>query len=82
MRILQALRLFGIVASDVTDLQAAINLYRTKSQNPRQAIITRSQAKKHVAIMVKELIDDLLVGQLDKMVEYAKGFEQEFLGWL
>ena len=70
---------FGVVASDVTDLQAAIDLYRTASQNPRQAIISKSQAKKQVSTMVREVIDDLLVKQLDKMANTLKLTNKNFV---
>ncbi len=69
---------FGVSASDVTDLQAAIDLYRTASQNPRQAIITKSQAKKKVTTMIREVIDDLLVAQLDKMANTLKLTNKDF----
>lgn len=69
---------FGASATDVTDLQASIELYRTASQNPRQAIITKSQAKKQAANMVREVIDDLLIAQMDKMVNTLKGTNKEF----
>jgi len=69
---------FGVVASDVTDLQAAIDIYRVASQNPRQAIITKSQAKKQVGVMVKEVIDNLLAGQMDKMVNTLKASNLDF----
>lgn len=69
---------FGVVASDVTDLQAAIDLYRIASQNPRQAIISKSQAKKQVTDMIREVIDDLLVAQLDKMVNTLKPTNKTF----
>lgn len=59
---------YGVSASDVSDLQAAIDLYRQKVQSPRQAIISRSQAKKQVVAMVREVIDFLLEQQLDVMV--------------
>ncbi len=59
---------YGVSASDVSDLQAAIDLYRQRTQNPRQAIISRSQAKKQVSAMVREVIDFLLEQQLDMMV--------------
>lgn len=70
---------FGVTPTDVTDLQAAIDLYRISSQNPRQAIITRSQAKKQVATMVREVIDDLLVKQLDKMANTLKLTDKNFV---
>lgn len=69
---------FGVSATDVTDLQAAIDLYRTASQNPRQAIITKSQAKKKVTIMIREVIDDLLIAQLDKMASTLKLTNKDF----
>lgn len=69
---------FGVAASDVTDLQAAIDLYRIASQNPRQAIISKSQAKKNVDIMVREVIDDLLIKQMDKMVNTLKPSQLDF----
>ncbi len=75
---------YGIVATDVTDLQTAINLYRSATQNPRQAIISKSQAVEQSSRMVREVIDDLLEGQLDVMVNtleitnanFCKGYEQ------
>lgn len=69
---------FGASATDVTDLQAAIVLYRTASQNPRTAIISKSQAKKQVATMVREVIDDLLTAQMDKMVNTLKAANKDF----
>ncbi len=59
---------YGIVASDVTDLQAAIDLYRTRNGDTRQAIISRSQANNQAHIMIREVITELLEGQLDVMV--------------
>ncbi len=58
---------YGIIASDVTDLQAAIDLYRARTGDSRQAIVSKSQAIKQAHIMIRELIDELLVGQLDVM---------------
>lgn len=69
---------FGVVAADVTDLQAAIELYRIASQNPRQAIITKTQAIRQVGTMVREVIDDLLIAQLDKMVNTLKASNKTF----
>lgn len=69
---------FGASATDVTDLQASIGLYRTASQNPRTAIISKSQAKKQVATMVREVIDDLLTAQMDKMVNTLKAANKDF----
>ena len=70
---------YGLSAPDVADLQSAIGLYRTASQNPRQAIVTKSQAKKKVSELVKEIVDDLLVGQLDKMANTLKVSNADFV---
>ncbi len=69
---------FGLVASDVTDLQAAVNLYRTKTGETRQAIVSKSQANKQAHNMIRELIDELLVGQMDKMVNTIEETENMF----
>lgn len=69
---------FGVVASDVTDLQASIDLYRTASQNPRQALISKSQAKQQVTNMIREVIDDLMIAQMDKMVNTLKTVNKDF----
>lgn len=63
---------YGVLGTDITDLQVAIDLYRVSSQSPRQAIVTRSVAKRQVSDLIREVIDDLLVGQLDKMVNTLK----------
>lgn len=63
---------YGVSATDVSDLQAAINLYRAASQNPRLTKVTQSQAKKQAAKMVGEVIKDLLKGQMDVMVNTLK----------
>lgn len=69
---------FGVTPVDTPDLQAAIDLYRVASQNPRQAIITKSQAKLQVELMVREVIDEMLVKQLDKMANTLKATQFEF----
>ena len=69
---------FGANAGDVTDLQAAIDLYRTGTQNPRQAIIGKSQAIKQAKEMVREVIDDLLIGQLDVMTNTLQFSNKDF----
>ncbi len=67
-----AVAAYGVTATDITDLQAAIDLYRLATQNPRQAIITCSQAKSQAKQMIKEVIADLLVGQMDVIVDTLK----------
>ena len=69
---------FGVTPIDVTDLFAAIGLYRVASQNPRQAIISKSQAKLQVELMVREIIDEMLVKQLDKMANTLKPTQFQF----
>lgn len=63
---------FGIGAADITDLQTSIDVYRIGTQNPRQAIITKSHAIKQADTMIRETISNLLVGQMDKMVNTLK----------
>src|SRR5690606_36052696 len=70
---------FGYDAADITDLQTSIDLYRTASQSPRQAIISRSEAKKNITLLVREVIDDSFVKQLDKMVNTLKLSNIEFV---
>ena len=59
---------YGITASDTSDLQTAIDLYRMSIQSPRQFIITRSNANKQIGKLIREVIDDLFDGQMDSMV--------------
>jgi hypothetical protein len=69
---------YGVAPTDLTDLQAAIDLYRVSSQNPRQAIITKSQAIRQLEEMVKEVTEDLLKDQLDKMANTLKFTNSNF----
>ncbi len=69
---------YGIVASDVTDLQAAIDLYRTRNGDSRQAVISRSQANNQAHIMIREVITELLEGQLDVMVNTVEETQAMF----
>lgn len=75
---LAAVMSYGVSASDVSDLQAAIDLYRQKTQSPRQAIISRSSAKRQVSAMVREMIDFLLLQQLDVMVNTLEVTNRNF----
>jgi hypothetical protein len=74
-----AVAAYGVTAADVTDLQTAIGLYRTATQNPRQALISKSQAIKQAKGLVKDIIDNLLTGQLDVMVNTLKSTNPEFV---
>jgi hypothetical protein len=66
------------VASDVTDLQAAIDLFRARNGDTRQAIISRSQANEQAHTMIREVIDELLEGQLDVMVNTVEETQAAF----
>jgi hypothetical protein len=68
---------YGIAPGDISDLQAAIDEYRLKAQNPRLAIIKRSGAKRQINEVVREVIDKLLELQLDRMVDTLR-FSNEF----
>ena len=63
---------FGATAADATSLQTAIGLYRTGMQNPRQAIVTKSNAVDTLAVTIRNTIDSLLKDQLDRMVNTLK----------
>jgi len=69
---------FGIVAGDVTDLQTAIDLYRASIQKPRQAIISRSQAIDQMKEQIGSTVQNLLGGQMDKMVNTLKTANADF----
>ncbi len=69
---------FGVTPTDVSDLLAAITIYRVASQNPRQAVVSKSQAKLQADLMVGEVVEELLVKQLDKMANTLKASQIEF----
>ncbi len=59
---------FGIAASDITDLQSAIDLYLLSSSNPRQARITKKTAGGQIKKLIKEIYNDQFKGQMDIMI--------------
>jgi hypothetical protein len=63
---------FGATAADATSLQTAIGLYRTAMQNPRQAIITKSNAVLQLEQTIRNTIDNLLKDKMDRMVNTLK----------
>jgi hypothetical protein len=63
---------YGITPSDVTSLQTAINLYRTSVQNPRQALITKNDAKRQIKVLIDEIIKIIFKNQMDKMINTLK----------
>ncbi len=74
----------GILPIDVADLRTSIDLFRIASQKPRQAIITRTQANEQIESIVRMVIDDLLIDQLDNLAgtleisnpEFVSGYRQ------
>jgi len=59
---------YGLIPADVTVLQTAITAYRNASQNPREAIIAISGAVSQIKIIIRDIIDTYLKGQLDQIV--------------
>lgn len=74
---LKTLEDWGIVAQDITDLKRSIELYRVSTQNPRQAIIKRSEAIEHIAQLVREIIDTVFQ-VMDKLVNTLKVTNETF----
>ena len=70
---------FGISATDVTDLASSITLYSTASPNPRQAIINKSNAKKQIKILIKEVNQNVFKNQMDRMVVTLETTNSEFV---
>jgi hypothetical protein len=70
---------FGINASDTSDLQSTIDLYRMSMQSPRQAIINKSDAIRNIKQLIREIIDDLFKLQMDKMVNTLKKSNPSFV---
>mgnify|MGYP001618518878 CR=1 FL=1 len=69
----------GTSATDSSDLQTTINLYRIAVQNPRQAIINKSDAVKQIKKIIQEEINLILKGQMDKMVLTLKTSNPNFV---
>lgn len=70
---------YGISAGDVSSLQIAINLYRTSVQNPRQAKITKDDAIRQIKQLIRDIIDNSLKGQMDKMMLTLKMSNPNFV---
>jgi len=69
---------FGAGPGDATSLQTAIGLYRTGMQNPRQAIITKSNAVEQLETTIRNTINDLLKDQMNRMVNTLKVSNNNF----
>jgi hypothetical protein len=70
---------FGYDAADVTDLLTAIGLYRTGMQNPRQAIISKSQAILQIKSISRNIIDISFKEIMDSMVETLRVSNPNFV---
>ena len=64
---------FGYASSDNVALDTAVTLYRAGMDDPRQAIISKSQAKEQIEVLQKEIIENLFKKQLDKMAYTLRG---------
>jgi hypothetical protein len=70
---------FGYTATDVTDLLTAITLYRASMQDPRAFTVSKKQAVANIKLLIREIIDINLKGQLDKMVNTVKATAPDFV---
>ena len=70
---------FGYDATDVTDLQTAIDLYRTSMQSPREFTITKKQANANITLLAREIIDNIFKKQMDRMVNTKKATFPNFV---
>jgi hypothetical protein len=68
---------FGFANGDLVALLAAIGLYRTSCDDPRQAVIDKAQALKQIKLIQKDVIDNLFAKQLDKMAYTLRGTANE-----
>lgn len=69
---------FGYSAADLLALNTGIGVYRMGMDDPRQAIISKTQAINQIKALQKETIDNLFKKQLDKMAYTLRGAPQEF----
>lgn len=69
---------WGADATDVTDLQTAIDLFRQSMQDPRQFIIDRKDANRQIKQLIREIIDNQYKQQMDKMVNTLRYTNEEF----
>lgn len=70
---------FGYTPTDVTDLLTAITLYRASMQDPRAFTVSKKQAVENIKVLIREIIDINLKGQLDKMVNTVKASAPDFV---
>ena len=70
---------YGISATDVSDLAAAISLYYTATANPRQMIIDKNSAKASIKNLIREVNQNLFKNQIDSMVLTLQASNSEFV---
>lgn len=63
---------YGIILTDPTDLQSAIDLFSTDSTDPRQATIARKKAGQEIERLVKEIYAIQFKGLMDVMFNTLK----------
>ena len=63
---------YGIILTDPTDLQSAIDLFSTDSTDPRQAAINRKKAGQEIERLVKEIYAIQFKGLMDVMFNTLK----------
>ncbi len=68
-----AIKPFGILPADIADTLTAITLYRAAIQDPRQKIIEQKNANAQIHPIIRDIIDNYFVMQLDKMTNTLKG---------
>jgi hypothetical protein len=63
---------YNIVPQDLIDLQTAINVYRAATQNPRYAIINKSEARRQARVQVDDIVKTQFEGVMDRIVNTLK----------
>ncbi len=69
---------FGYNNTDITALQAALNVYAPAKQNPRQARISIKSANQQIAQLIKDIIQNIFKHQMDHMVATLATTNQTF----
>lgn len=70
---------FGYTATDVTDLNTAIQLYRSSMQDPRSFTVTKKQAVANIKLLIRETINIIFKQQMDRMVNTVKAVFPDFV---
>jgi hypothetical protein len=73
---------YGVDATDISDLQAAINVYRAASQDPRNERVTISQAGHQAQQMVRGIVSKDFKEVMDPIVDTLKAGNRPYWdGW-